>query len=552
MTLSERLSHNLILILIVSIVLLTTGTSVYVSHVQKQDRFLNKNRLASILDSQAPFIINDIVSENEDATRIRLEYLLLDQSRRDVDLRLESKDRGVIFATGADEPCSENEMCLLKDLIYVDSVVGTLTASVPLRSFFQIFLDSNIFAAYATLLTIFFLIYIRLHYFLKKNIRVPLNKIMDVLSGSSPTDEMAASKFDLYEWKKLKGSILKYQKEKVFAEMASQVVHDLSSPLNGVQVVLSGLKEIEVKDPQYPNFLSLLELSAERLKGIANGLLKEKQNSMCFSVNKIVDVLIREYQHQYASVNFVKIFSLEDIEIVGNPTKLQRAFGNIIKNAIEAMGGRGSITIETGRSDHDAMISIADTGPGMSPEKLKKVLGGGYTERKIDGHGIGMTVVKESIAEFNGKFWAESKVGSGTTFFIQLPLAPEEKIKEISPLVIQMETGKSLVVIDDDPSLRSQWALLAEENNISTILYVSYEELINHNGIYATTAIVDYKFENSEKTGKEVVEYLRTIGFQHLYLCTAEYWKPSIQKMAKQLGVPLCPKPLPRVEFKKI
>src|SRR3989338_948415 len=97
MTLSERLSHNLILILIVSIVLLTTGTSVYVSHVQKQDRFLNKNRLASILDSQAPFIINDIVSENEDATRIRLEYLLLDQSRRDVDLRLESKDRGVIF-----------------------------------------------------------------------------------------------------------------------------------------------------------------------------------------------------------------------------------------------------------------------------------------------------------------------------------------------------------------------------------------------------------------------------------------------------------------------
>ena len=365
--------------------------------------------------------------------------------------------------------------------------------------------------------------------------------------------------------------------------VATQVAHDIRGPLSSMQTALGFFGEMKVEDKKFNDVMNLLQLSSKRLSGIADGLLQKHKGTeeipATFSLYRILDELAGEYHGQYHDVRFVKKYTSSPIELYGDAGKLQRAFGNIVKNAVEAMQYKGTITITTdiktsspsaqpseqrhwrpmcrelcerpptgGEGDY-AVISISDTGPGMSSEKLGKVLRGGYTEGKKDGHGIGTQIVKQTVEEFKGKLNAESQEGQGTFFFITLPL-PEQK--SAVELTINSLAKEPIIIIDDDPSLREQWRLILREKEKQTLLCESYEDFqsqkiapnISH------TAIVDYHFDNSEKTGGDVLAILKRQGFTYLYLCTAEYWKPSVQKLTEDLNVTLCPKPLPRIEIK--
>ena len=88
----------------------------------------------------------------------------------------------------------------------------------------------------------------------------------------------------------------------------------------------------------------------------------------------------------------------------------------------------------------------------------------------------------------------------------------------------------------------------------SVLLFQSYEEFEKQTGEkqMSRTAIVDYHFENSELSGAEILPRLRGKGFERLYLCTAEYWKPSLKRLAVELGVELISKPLPRMVVESV
>jgi len=110
-------------------------------------------------------------------------------------------------------------------------------------------------------------------------------------------------------------------------------------------------------------------------------------------------------------------------------------------------------------------------------------------------------------------------------------------------------TNHNLLVIDDDPSMREQWRIIAEQQDCSAHLISSYEKLVTNEGAVKScqTAIVDYHYDNSEYTGEDVVKFLKSVGFESIYLCTSDYWKKNIQELANNLDVILCPKPLPQI-----
>ena len=344
--------------------------------------------------------------------------------------------------------------------------------------------------------------------------------------------------------------------------LASQVAHDIRSPLCSMQAALKYFENVEVKDSRFLDYLNILELSARRLTGIANGLLKNNKGSspqeIILSLHKIIDELVGECQRQeqYKEIVFSKQYLSRAIELYGDRAKLQRALGNIIKNAIEAMNSQGTISIKTECNGNFATVSIQDDGSGMSQDKLDRVSAGGYTDGKKDGHGIGLTVVRETVLEYGGKVWATSDLGKGTTFFIKLPLPSSEILKTfpreetaMRQFSLQVLDDEPILIIDDDPSMLEQWRLLLSEHNVETLLFESYEALKKEGASCKATrtAIVDYHFDNSELDGEAILGKLREEGFENLYLCTAEYWKPSVQRFAKGLGVELCPKPLPKI-----
>lgn len=362
----------------------------------------------------------------------------------------------------------------------------------------------------------------------------------------------------------LEEKIREEEKDAKMGQIASHVAHDLAGPLSSVQTALGYLHEHLAESKKGADAVNLLDLGVKRLKEISRDLLNiqkgVEEKKRLFSLHEVLDELVGEYETQdnFSAVRFVKKYHREAISLLGDRGRFQRAFGNIIKNAVEAMEVCGTVTLVTTTEKGEAVVFIEDDGPGMPPDILQKVLRGGYSGGKENGHGIGMTVVRNTVKEHGGTLTAVSVPGRGSSFCFHLPFPKTQSLAESdgetdSPGIFRMrhEKGRPIVVIDDDPNFLEQWRLLLERQGISALLFFRYEDFsgCKITPALTSTAIVDYHFENSELDGLEVIEKLRKTGFENVYLCTVEYWKPFLKQRTEKLGVPVCPKPLPGIEL---
>lgn len=214
--------------------------------------------------------------------------------------------------------------------------------------------------------------------------------------------------------------------ERSLAKVASQVVHDMRSPLATLNVACNYFEKKSDSDPEYQDFAKLLKMGIDRLKNIAEELLSKRKNEASQSPTLLHDAigeLFAELSSRYSKdLEFKVDFHDPTIPLAATKIELQRVIGNIITNAIEAMQAIGTIDIKTAPCDRGVRIHIKDNGPGMTDDILKKVLKGGFTYGKLNGNGVGMTVVREIIEKHNGTLDATATVGRGTTFIIDLPL----------------------------------------------------------------------------------------------------------------------------------
>ena len=122
----------------------------------------------------------------------------------------------------------------------------------------------------------------------------------------------------------------------------------------------------------------------------------------------------------------------QDTAVRGDPDQLSLVFDHLLDNAIKFTPEGGHITLQVQRKhDEFVEVSVKDTGIGIPPQYLEHIFerfyqGDGSTTRRFGGLGLGLSVVKEIIEAHNGKVWAESKEGQGTTVRFVLPLAGQE------------------------------------------------------------------------------------------------------------------------------
>src|SRR5204863_327562 len=105
--------------------------------------------------------------------------------------------------------------------------------------------------------------------------------------------------------------------------------------------------------------------------------------------------------------------------ILGQYDPLRRAFANLLRNAAEAMGGRGPIDVEVARDGQGLVVTIADHGPGI-PEELRPRVFEPYFTTKQDGTGLGLALVRQTIESHNGTIRVSETTGGGATFAIVL------------------------------------------------------------------------------------------------------------------------------------
>ena len=147
-----------------------------------------------------------------------------------------------------------------------------------------------------------------------------------------------------------------------------------------------------------------------------------KPNAEETDVKAIIDDLLSK---NGLPENVKVIVKLETGKVVADSTFINRIMYNLINNAVQAMPNGGKLTIRTFKEANDTVISVKDTGVGISEAVKGKLFTPMFTT-KSKGQGFGLAVIKRMTEALGGKVSFESQEGKGTTFMVRLPPPPKE------------------------------------------------------------------------------------------------------------------------------
>jgi signal transduction histidine kinase len=110
-----------------------------------------------------------------------------------------------------------------------------------------------------------------------------------------------------------------------------------------------------------------------------------------------------------------------EIEVPLERGRMQRAFVNLIANAIEAMTGGGEVRISAELVADSVVVHVDDTGPGIAPEIRSELFQPFVTAGKRDGLGLGLAFTRQTVLDHGGDIWVDRAPGGGTRFSLRLP-----------------------------------------------------------------------------------------------------------------------------------
>jgi signal transduction histidine kinase len=110
-------------------------------------------------------------------------------------------------------------------------------------------------------------------------------------------------------------------------------------------------------------------------------------------------------------------------EVAADRDLLGRAVGNLVKNALEAMPGGGTLRVRAFRRDEAVALAVEDTGPGLDESRRTRLFTPDYTTKE-GGTGLGLAIVQGIVSDHGGRVEVTSEPGSGTRFTIVLPAPP--------------------------------------------------------------------------------------------------------------------------------
>jgi signal transduction histidine kinase len=220
--------------------------------------------------------------------------------------------------------------------------------------------------------------------------------------------------------------LLRNERLTILGTMVSSIIHDLRNPMSAILSSVEYLQKTaptdsvrQLSDIIHMSALKMVEMSDELL-GFAQGKVNLKPRAT--SVPRLLELLDGEILNQVRTSPVRVLLSCEQIgQLVLDDTRLTRCFANIVKNAKEALGEEGTITIQIVDAGSKMRVSISDTGPGI-PEIIRaRIFEPFVTYGKKRGTGLGMAIAKSTVDAHGGRIWLESETGKGTTFHVEVP-----------------------------------------------------------------------------------------------------------------------------------
>ena len=213
----------------------------------------------------------------------------------------------------------------------------------------------------------------------------------------------------------------KAEQNRVWAGLSKETAHQLGTPISSLmawnEYLASTGAEKEVTDEMNKD-IKRLSVIADRFSKI--GSRPELQLEY---LNQVVEQSLQYMRSRISGKVKISLnLSEDDHGVLLSAPLFEWVMENLTKNAVDAMGGEGLLTITTGTEKGKVWIDVADTGKGIARKNFKNVFSPGYTTKKR-GWGLGLTLVQRIIEDYHGGkiYVKDSELGKGTTFRIELP-----------------------------------------------------------------------------------------------------------------------------------
>jgi len=266
------------------------------------------------------------------------------------------------------------------------------------------------------------------------------------------------------------------QKMEAIGTLAGGVAHDLNNILSGI-VSYPELLLMDIPDKSpLRKPLQTIKKSGEKAATIVQDLLTlARRGVSAMEVVNLNDIIsdylsspeFEKLQFYHPEMQIETKLDAEVNRISASPVHLSKTIMNLVSNAAEAIPSKGKVVISTEnryvgspifgyddvRKGDYVMLTVSDTGRGISPDDLERIFEPFYTKKTMgrSGTGLGMAVVWGTVKDHNGYLDVQSAEGKGSTFTIYFPVTKEDPAKTERSLNIEDYRGKgeSILVVDD-------------------------------------------------------------------------------------------------------
>ncbi|MEI8054866.1 MAG: PAS domain-containing protein [bacterium] len=346
----------------------------------------------------------------------------------------------------------------------------------------------------------------------------------------------------------------KIEEQEKFGEVVVQMVHDIRTPLATMgmklQFYAKDMPENMRVDMNWAvtNIFDVANDVLDRFKHDGKDVdLEEEQRPSMISMMLSQALSAKRYQYKDAPIKFVDDFCQGSafVFIKVQSSHFVRMISNIINNAVEAFEGKkGTVRLGLSISDGNAVVTIQDNGKGMPKEIVDKILSDAHvTTDKKDGHGIGLTQIRETIKRNQGKFNVESTPGEGTKFILTFKVVEQP---DWIAAVIKLNNGDTVVVLDDDTSIHGAW-----DDRLKNCAGIQIKHFtLGNDAIDFINAfpqkdkiflLTDYELLKQNVTGIDVI---KKTDIKRSVLVTSHYAEKKIYKLLVENRVKLLPKQL--------
>ena len=232
---------------------------------------------------------------------------------------------------------------------------------------------------------------------------------------------------DLTELRRLEREVRMQDRLAAVGRLAAAIAHEIRNPLTSIAGSVSMLSGVPEMNEEHRRLLDIVTRESQRLNAIITDFLAYSRTKQYHfdkvDLIQLVEDTLTLMDHRMKAENtgiaIKRCFPREAGVGLADGDKLKQVFWNICENAVRAMKDGGTLTVSVEAVGDDWQIGFADTGAGMTPQQTEKIFEP-FQSNFEGGTGLGLAIVYQIMQAHEGKVWARSKPGQGTTFVLRL------------------------------------------------------------------------------------------------------------------------------------